>query len=299
MSHFIGVQSDVTARRRAEDGLRRASRELEEANLRMRRDLEAAARIQRSLLPTELPRVPGLELAWAFAPCAELAGDNLNLIRLGPDLLALYILDVSGHGVPAALLSVTLSHTLSPIAAGRSCLLSREGAGGAESPADPADVVARLNRQFPLDAERRQYFTIVYGLLEPSRRTLRYVAAGHPPPVLLPVEGPARALAGRGLPVGMIEGAGYQEERVTLGPGERLVLYTDGVVDALADEEGDGGEARLMAELERTRSLPLAASLDAVKRVAEERRASATIEDDLSLLALEFATAPAECGGGG
>jgi len=286
LTHFIGIQSDVTARRLAEEGLRRATSELGEANLRMRRDLEAAARIQRSLLPVALPRVRGFTLAWAFQPCDELAGDTLNVIRLDPERVGLYVLDVSGHGVPAALLSVTLSHTLSPVA-GRSCLFSGTGEGDPGRPAGPGQVAERLNLQFPMELDRRQYFTMVYGVLEEPTRTLRYVSAGHPPPVLVSRQGGVRLVEGRGFPVGMIREARYEEHSLTLEPGDRLVLYTDGLVDALANERGEGGEARLAGELERSRGVPLSESLEAVKSLATRSRRKAVVEDDISLLALE------------
>src|SRR5436305_10644367 len=101
--------------------LRRLQIELEEtnarlakANTRMSRDLRAAARIQETFLPHEVPHVPGTEFAWVYRPCDELAGDGLNVIPLGDGRAGLYILDVSGHGVASALLSVTLSRLLSP-----------------------------------------------------------------------------------------------------------------------------------------------------------------------------------------
>ncbi len=286
LTHFIGIQSDVTARRHAEEGLRRATHQLEEVNLRMRHDLEAAARIQRSLLPVSLPRVPGLTMAWAFQPCDELAGDTLNVMRLDPERVAFYILDVSGHGVPAALLSVTLSHTLSPVA-GRSCLFCSGEEGEPDRPAAPGQVVERLNRQFPMDPDRRQYFTMVYGVLEEPTRTLRYISAGHPAPVLVPREGAARPVAGRGFPVGMIGDARYEEQSLKLEPGDRLVLFTDGLLDALGDDGGEGGDARLLAELERSRSATLQECLDGLQSLAVRCRGTAAVEDDISLLALE------------
>ena len=109
VTHYIGIQSDVTQRRQAEDRLRAV-------NQQMQRDLEEAAVIQKAWLPETLPQVPGLEFAWQFRPCSELAGDGLNVLRLDEDHVGLYILDVCGHGVPAALLSASLYRWLSPLA---------------------------------------------------------------------------------------------------------------------------------------------------------------------------------------
>jgi sigma-B regulation protein RsbU (phosphoserine phosphatase) len=201
LTHFIGVQSDVTARRRAEEELRRASRELERANQRMRSDLDAAARIQRSLLPGQLLSFPGLRLAWSFRPCRELAGDMLDVIPLGEHHVGFYVADVSGKGVPAALLSVTLSHTLSAVPE-PSCLLSRPGPRAPYVPTPPALVAATLNRQFQREQRRVQYFTMFYGVLDLRSRVLQFVSAGHPPAIVVPQEGQPSLLPSRASPWG-------------------------------------------------------------------------------------------------
>ena len=112
VTHFIGMQSDVTARKHAEDGLRRAKDELEVANRRMKTELDMAAGIQRTLLPPAQISLRGANLSFVFHPCEELAGDTLNFIPLDDERVVLYIIDVSGHGVGAALLSVALHHLL-------------------------------------------------------------------------------------------------------------------------------------------------------------------------------------------
>ncbi len=100
--------------RRLQVELEETNSRLERVNGRMSRDLEAAAKIQKTFLPCAAPTVPGTEFAWCYRPCDELAGDGLNIIPLGDGRVGLYILDVSGHGVSSALLSVTLSRLLSP-----------------------------------------------------------------------------------------------------------------------------------------------------------------------------------------
>src|SRR5688572_12082049 len=139
--------------------LRRLQIELEEtnarlakANGRMSRDLKAAAKIQETFLPRHGPRVPGADFAWIYRPCDELAGDGLNVIALGDGNVGLYILDVSGHGVASALLSVTLSRLLSPPSEPSSILI-RDGVDGDRFDIrPPAEVAARLNRLFPFDS---------------------------------------------------------------------------------------------------------------------------------------------------
>src|SRR4029079_10200773 len=113
--------------RRLQIELEDANARLAKANGRMSRDLKAAARIQESFLPRDVPRVPGAVFAWVYRPCDELAGDGLNIVPIGDGKVALYILDVSGHGVAARLLSVTMSRLLSPPAE-PSSILTRGGA---------------------------------------------------------------------------------------------------------------------------------------------------------------------------
>jgi phosphoserine phosphatase RsbU/P len=175
VTHYIGIQSDVTARREAEDGLRRAKEALEH-------DLRLAARVQQALLPpAERASVACASRARSI-PARDLAGDAVGVVAFPRRPVGLYLLDVSGHGVGAALLSFTLNHTLSPSVEGS--LLDR-GRRHGPTVVPPSRVAERLNRQFPMD-RTRQYFTFAYGVFDGSQGRFRYVLAGHPAPVLLP-----------------------------------------------------------------------------------------------------------------
>ncbi|MFO7693319.1 MAG: SpoIIE family protein phosphatase [Vicinamibacterales bacterium] len=275
VTHFIGVQSDVTARRLAEDGLRRSKEALEQ-------DLRLAARVQQALLPPAEFDAGALRIAHAFHPCDDLAGDAVGIVPLTPDRLALYLLDVSGHGVGAALLSFTLTHLLSP-AAGGALLTENIGAGQVIVP--PSRVAARLNRQFPMD-RTRQYFTLVYGVIDQITGRFDYVTAGHPSPIKLPGGGGPFPVEGAGLPIGMLEDATYEDAALTLEPGDRLYFYTDGVIEALDAREAEFGQVRLLDAIACRRDLPLRAGLEAV---AADVRAwcGGRLTDDVSLLAVE------------
>jgi len=275
VTHFIGIQSDVTARRQAEDGLRRAKEALEH-------DLRLAARVQQSLLPPPEVDAGRLRIAHAFHPCDDLAGDGVGIVPLPHDLMGLYLLDVSGHGVGAALLSFTLNHLLSPTVEGA---LITENTGAGPSAVPPSRVAERLNRQFQMD-RTRQYFTLVYGVLDPSSGRFQYVMAGHPAPLLLPRAGPPVVVAGAGLPIGMIEEAVFEDENLRLESGDRLYFYTDGVIEALNGDEEEFGTARLLDEIARWRDHPLRAGLDRVA-AAVHAWCGGRLKDDVSLLAVE------------
>ena len=279
VTHFVGVQSDITARKRAEEELARANR-------RMSKSLEAAAAIQRSLLPEGMPDVQGVEFAWAFQPCHELAGDSLDVFQIDEEHVALYVLDVVGHGVPAALLSVTLARILS--LSRRRANLSGEGSfADRRLVASPKAAAERLNDLFPMNEESRQYFTLFYGVLHLPSRQLRYITAGHPAPVLLPANATCRNLTVGGFPIGMARQPEYEERTVDLNPGDRLYLYTDGLLEATDWDDREFGAERLAEEVSLGRDLSLKASVDALEETAR-RWANGELHDDLSILALEI-----------
>lgn len=275
VSHFIGVQSDVTARRLAEE-------RLQAANRKMRRDLYAAARIQKSLLPQMSPRIPGIEVAWAYQPCEELAGDTLNVLQLDANTAAFFMLDVSGHGVPAALLSFTLARTLSALPE-QSCLYVRRGESWL--PAPPSLVVATLNRRFQLDPAAPQYFTFFYALVDLLTGEVRYASAGHPPAVLVSRASEAQTLAATGPPVGLVEEAVFGEAAVTLALGDRLIVYTDGLNEAEHGEHGELGIERIVETVSTMRDRPLQEAVDALVALAQEWSGRKP-HDDISVFAL-------------
>jgi hypothetical protein len=129
--------------------IERQNHELSRAHHRMKKDLDAAVRVQRTLLPEGFPEIPGLSFAWSYRPCDELAGDFLNIVRINDSLIGLYLLDVSGHGVPAALLSVTVTRGLTFRAGTATSLVAGPGKNPEAVP--PAQVAARLNE---VDIER-------------------------------------------------------------------------------------------------------------------------------------------------
>ena len=275
----IALIRDISKRKQAEEELHRASQ-------RMKGDLETAAKIQESLLPQVPPDVAGVSFAWAFKPCDELAGDIFNVFLLDEKEVGLYLLDVSGHGVVAALLSVVLSRILSPAPSPPS-VLKQCSAGSEDRLLPPAEVAERLNRQFPMDPVTRQYFTLLYGMLNPETREFRYVSAGHPGPVYLSGTAEPVILEVSGFPIGFFEGVHYEEHSVAMKPGDRLYLYSDGVTEALNRKGQEFGKERLIRALDQSRSGPLKESVASLLETIEEC-CDARLEDDISVLAIEI-----------
>ena len=212
---------------------RRILTALQKANTIMQNDLVAASTVQKSFLPNTPPKIPGLDFSWFFKPCEMLAGDTFNCLVLDSDHIAVYVLDVSGHGVPAAFLSVTLSHVLTPDPE-RDGVLSRGiGPGGDRVHRSPREVALLLNRLFPMDDEVGQYFTILYGIIHLPTLKLKMVQAGHPYLLVLHGDGQVESYQQAGFPVGMFQDADFEETTISLFPGDRLFFYSDGIVEAV------------------------------------------------------------------
>jgi len=276
--------------RRLQTELEWTNARLAQANGRMSRDLKAAARIQETFLPREVPRVPGMDFAWIYRPCDELAGDGLNIIPLGDGKFGLYILDVSGHGVASALLSVAMSRLLSPPSEPSSILTRNGNISERPNLTPPVDVAASLNRLFPFDSATEQFATMLYGILNTATGEFRYVSAGHPGPLHLPFGADPVILESQGFPIGLADDA-YEERSVRLGAGDRLYLYSDGVPEAMDPAGKQFGEAGLLEAIAQRRSEPLEETVAALLGNVARWHGSERLEDDLSILAVELSVA--------
>lgn len=254
---------------------------------RMKRDLEAAAKLQQSLLPRKLPKLPSLSAASLFIPCDELAGDTYNIFNIDDRHLGIFVVDVSGHGVPAALLSVTLSRVLTPEAARSNLLVESNRLDGGLQILDPATVFAKLNEQYPMDPENLQYFTIVYGVLDCQTGTFRYASAGHPGPVLIRKGEEPRTFAALNMAIGFAPALTFQDESIDLLPGDRLYFYTDGLIEAKNAENTEFGVERLCDSLQKLTASSLEASLQKVYESVQQWNAGG-FKDDLTICALEY-----------
>jgi len=264
--------------------LRRMNQELADKQRLLEEDLRAAADIQRALLPRPSLALPGVSLAWRFEPCATIGGDIFNALVLDERALGFFILDVSGHGVPSAMVTVSAAQSLSPVAG----LVTRPPASITRRAVAPSAVLAELDREYPFERFER-YFTISYLVLDASSGTLRFSSAGHPAPLLLRPDGSLDELSAGGPIIGAGFGpATFDEGEEKLEPGDRVFLYTDGIPEY---ENAQGvilGAPRFRETLSEGAPLGLEAACERVISAVREFGGSSPPRDDLSLLSFEY-----------
>lgn len=287
VTHFIGIQSDVTDRHEAEEALRKSNSDLEFASQRMRNDLEAAARVQQALLPDEIPDIGGINVSWAFKPCDELAGDFLNVFALDDEHVAVYVVDVTGHGVAASLLSVTIAQLLTPRVSSSSLLVKYDDEADRICVTSPAEVAAELNRRFPLEEQNELSFTMLYGVLHLPTLEFRYVSAGHDPVIHVRCGNAPSMLAGSGLPIGWHDEPDYEEFSTTLNHGDRLYLYSDGVPEAMDTEMNQFTRERMIDVIQSSSAQTLSRSVTNLLRVVDDWTGNSP-KDDISILGIEI-----------
>lgn len=273
---------------RAKETLTQQNEALDAANGRMSRALEAAAKVQQSLLPSSTPECSTVTFAWEYIPCDELAGDFLNFFALDDQHLAAFVVDVSGHGVASSLLAVTVGRILTPHVSPTS-LLVKENKDGKRLITPPAEVVFQLNNMFPMEQQNGLYFTLLYGILNLESLEFKYVRAGHTPLVHVKKgQAPDLLKAGGGLGVGWVAEMEFDEDSVQLTPGDRLYLYSDGVPEAMDADLNQFGDDRMLeiCELGHSQSLEDNVSL-LLKSVNRWCRVNGP-KDDVSILGLEI-----------
>ncbi len=265
--------------------LEEAHSSIQDANRRMRRDLVAARDIQQALLPKRALCVDPLQVAWVYRPCDDLGGDMLNVFPLGNQQVGFFMLDVSGHGVPAALLSVTAARALWPYA-GHDVAIPEDASAPFAHGLDTR--VVEFNNTISMEATAGHFLTLLYGVLDLRDRVFRLVCAGHPFPILLRGK-QVREIGVPGLPVGVIKDAEYEEIAVDLQQGDRIYVYSDGLVEEADSSNELFGVDRLRASIRQTHGMTLDESVDALLTAVLAWGGRDGLRDDVSIIALEIA----------
>ena len=218
---------------------------------RLETQLEVARQVQLELLPPRDPQLEGFDISAYNFPTEEVSGDYYDWVRVYDDQIGVVIADVAGKGVPAALLMAFL----------RASLRAASHIGYA-----PHISMSKVNYLLWESIERNQFVTAFYGILDATNRTLAYSNAGHNPPLLIDADGKTRFEERGGVPLGMFRDSRYYEYFATIEPGQMLVLYTDGVTEAMNPSGEEYGGQRLVAAALRGRHLSARELIDFIHR---------------------------------
>lgn len=269
--------------------LNHAQIEMKKANDEMQSGLQAAALTQQALLPKKTPEVRHLDAAWSYLPSEHLGGDSLNVFKIDDHRLGFFIIDVCGHGVPSALLAVTLHRVLTPAAGGDGLLGRNQDISAEDLFGDPGRVLTEVSRRLPMKIENGEYFTAVYGVIDTERRELHYAGAGHPHPVLWSENRRIQRLATEGLPVGFDDSAVYETRSIALKPGDRLCIFSDGVIETRNSDGEMYGSERLADQLRQSSSKPIKHVVKDLIRSVEAWAGMMGQQDDVSYIVIEYA----------
>jgi sigma-B regulation protein RsbU (phosphoserine phosphatase) len=243
--------------------------EIEHQERLMARELEQAADIQRRFLPSAAPQVAGVDLAGHNAPCRTVGGDYFDFFPYPNGRVAMVLGDVSGKGMPASLLMMSLQARVQVLI---------------EEPEDLGVVMSRLNRLTATNCPSNRFITFFMCLLDGSTGELLFSNAGHNPPLLLRANGDIEWLEEGGCVLGILPMAKYEAARRQLDLGDVLVVFSDGVTDAMNPQGDDFGEVRLAAVVHEHRMRSSAEMVQAVNRAIAEWAAGSPLPDDLTLL---------------
>ena len=247
-------------------------REMERKNT----ELAIAAEIQQSFLPDTLPQIAPFEIAAKSIMAREVGGDFFDaipfeVIQMGRDRLGIFIADVSGKGIPAALFMA-----LSRIVVRVNAIWHQQ---------EPAEAIRDANAIITADSKSGMFVTLFYGVLDAQDRSLTYVNAGHNPPLICrSSDGSFSELPATGMAIGAVPDAAYEAGTAVLEPGDVLVLYTDGITEAENPAQEMFGEDRLREAIVGARMLSAAAIVAAILESVQAFSGSAPQSDDITLM---------------
>lgn len=252
----------------------RQTEQLEAERRSVEREMDAARRVQESLMPAAVPEIPGIEVAVRYEPAGAVGGDMYDFPRPAPDQLGFVLADVSGHSLPAALL-----------------VASAKGALYDTQPMPPGPRMAAINERLLLDCGDDRFVTMVYASLDLGTLRLTWVNAGHPPPLLLR-DGETCPLPGNGLVLGIIPHATYRTESITLRCGDVLLFYSDGLMER---EAGDGHVTGFEEFREMISRIPTATGVENIANsVLRGAGRLGAVKDDVTLIVIHVSVPPTD-----
>jgi phosphoserine phosphatase RsbU/P len=243
--------------------------EIEQSEKMMELELAQASEIQRTLLPPEAPIYEGYDLSGLNLPCRTVGGDYYDFVPYEDGRLATVVGDVSGKGLPAALMMSSLQARVQMLR---------------ETQPDPGTAVRTLNRSLTERCPLGKFITFFYGLLDPATGVLEYSNAGHNYPLVLRTSGAVEQLKGNGLVMGLFASVEYEMRQTVLAPGELLALYSDGVTEASTDDGKEFGEDGLAEFLAARKAMPCEEIINQLVDHMRKWRGNTSFADDFTIV---------------
>lgn len=239
-------------------------------------ELRSASEFVQSLLPRPGEVISGVRLKWVFLPSSHLGGDLFQVAKWGDDHIGMMVLDMSGHGIGAALRAVSLA-----------MFFKGEHIQKAFPTYDPGEMTTLLNYKYPM-TEEGDYFTIWVGVYQCSTHLLRYASAGHPGSILVRSNAASLVLGGQSWPIGFSKEQVYPTETIHIQPGNRLYLFSDGIYEVMNPQGEIWGRQRLQHAIEDVANQQMMWGLTSIIEQSRGWNHHQEFEDDVALLGLEF-----------
>lgn len=251
------------------------------------RDLAEAKRLQDTLVREPFRQFDTGSIALTLRSSGHVGGDLIGFFPIDAQRIGLFSLDVSGHGVSSALLAARMAALLGTAAPEQNIAMVQKR-GGAWDALPPDTVAAKLNRMMFKEIETDLYFTLALAYLNLTTGHVRMLQAGHPHPVILHSDGAITWVGEGGMPIGLLEEASFESFSFRLGPGDRLLLYSDGITECESRTGGEFGEDGLAALLRQTADNQGEALLETIVTALQGFAGRAEFADDVSLVAFDF-----------
>ncbi|HOJ28263.1 MAG TPA: SpoIIE family protein phosphatase [Spirochaetota bacterium] len=271
VTHFVAIKEDITEKKEQEEALRKSEEELRKRNEIISKDLEYAKRVQHSIINTTLPQYPGIKIYTQYIPYDYVGGDFFTLKTIDENL-CIFMADITGHGVPAALFSTVLKYAVENLWNSR--ILS------------PDQFMFKLNQEL-IDILSGYFFTAFYGVITTNLKGelyLTYTRCGHPYPLLLS-NNTISMLYSSGTLLGVYRDIRITSNQIRLSKNDRLFMFTDGLVEIDINGEKDLRFDILYESILKTKDMPLEESVQILLKDATSQ--NRTIDDDIAIIALE------------
>lgn len=255
------------------------NKELMRRQVLLDNDLKMAASIQRSLLPDNKFKSARMTFAWKCLPCEMVGGDIFNSIPIDEKHLAVYILDVSGHGVASAMVTVAISQSIQQF-----IRTHREDSSTVMNL--PKTITEQLNREFPYE-RFNEFFTLFFMVINAETGAVGYCNGGHPPPIILHPEEPLDMMQGNEMAIGIAE-ASYPVYRAQLRKGDKIVLYTDGIIECRNSKDAMYGQESFFALLEKIKKESPENFVHKICLALNDFTQGSPQLDDISVMVIEF-----------